>query len=131
MRFMLIAKADENSEAGGPPNPQLIAAIGKLADEMTRAGVLVGTGGLGPSSKGARVRLSGGKLTVIDGPFTEAKELIGGYAIVEVSSKDEAIELAKRFLQIHAEILGPSYETESEIRQFFEAPDFDHGAKKP
>jgi hypothetical protein len=76
-------------------------------------------GGLAPSSIGARVRLSGGKVTVTDGPFTEAKEIIGGFAIVDVKSKQEAIELAKRFYQIHAEILGPSYEATGEVRQMF------------
>jgi hypothetical protein len=89
---------------------------------MTSKGILVETGGLMPSSTGARLRLSGGKVTVTDGPFAEAKELIGGYAIVQVNSRDEAIQLAKRFLQIHADTLGPSYEAVSDVRQMFEAP---------
>lgn len=124
MRFMLIAKADQDSEAGVPPSPELMAAIGKLGEEMTRSGVLIETGGLLPSAMGARLRLSGGKVTVTDGPFSEAKEVLGGYAIVEVQSKEEAIEVAKRFLEVHAEVLGPSYETESEVRQFFEPAAF-------
>ena len=119
MRFMLIVKATPKSEAGAPPDPKLMAAIGKLTEEMAKAGVLAGTGGLLPSSAGARVRLSGGKITVTDGPFAEIKELIGGYAIVDVKSKQEAIEMAKRFLQVHADILGPEYEADSEVRQMF------------
>ncbi len=120
MRFMLIANATKESEAGIPPRPELMAAIGKLSEEMGKAGVLVGMGGLLPSSTGARVRLSGGKVTVTDGPFSEAKEVIGGYAIVQVSSKKEAIELARRFWQAHADVLGPSYEGGGEIRQMMD-----------
>jgi len=120
MRFMLMTKANQNSEAGVPPTPELIAAIGKLAQEMTQAGKLVETGGLLPSSCGARVTLSGGKMSVTDGPFAEAKELIGGFAIVNVESKQEAIDLTKRFLQIHADVLGTNYEAESEVRQMHE-----------
>jgi hypothetical protein len=117
MRFMLIAQCTKESEAGIPPKPELMAAIGKLSEEMMKAGVLVGMGGLLPTSMGARVRLAGGKVTVTDGPFAEAKELIGGYAIVQVGSKKEAIELARRFWQAHADVLGPSYEGGGEIRQ--------------
>ena len=124
MKFMLIAKADKNSEAGLPPDPKLIAAIGQLAADMAKAGVLVDTGGLLPSSAGARIRLAGGQLTVTDGPFAEAKELIAGYAIVQAKSKEEAIELAKRFWKIHADVLGPSYVGEGEIRQLFDPADF-------
>jgi hypothetical protein len=122
MRFILMAKA--GSERAVPPNPELMAAIGKLTEEMTKKGILIDTGGLQPSSKGARLRLAGGKVTVTDGPFTEAKELIGGYAIVQVKSKEEAIELARQFLEIHADILGASYEAESEIRQMYDPSDF-------
>jgi hypothetical protein len=124
MRFMLIAKATKDSEAGVRPDPRLIAAIGKLSEDMAKAGVLLDTGGLYPSAKGARIRLSGGKLTVTDGPFAEAKELIGGYAIVQTKSKAEAIELSSRFWKMHADIMGPSYEGEGEIRQLFEPTDF-------
>jgi hypothetical protein len=119
---MLTANATKDSEAGRPPDPRLMAAIGTLTEEMTKAGVLVGTGGLAPSSLGARVHLANGKVSVTDGPFAEAKEIIGGYAIVDVKSKDEAIVLAKRFWQIHAEILGPSYVGKGEIRQMFDQP---------
>jgi len=117
---MLIANATKESEAGIPPRPELMAAIGKLSEEMGKAGVLVGMGDLLPSSTSARVRLSGGKVTVTDGPFSEAKEVIGGYAIVQVSSKKEAIELARRFWQAHADVLGPSYEGGGEIRQMMD-----------
>ena len=118
-RYMLIAMA-ENSEAGCTPTPELMAAIGKLSEDMTRSGTLLEMGGLAPQSKGARLQLSGGKVTVTDGPFTEAKEVIGGYAIVQVESKAEAIELSRRFLQLHADILGPGYRAVSEVRQFFD-----------
>ena len=128
MRFILMVKADKDYEAGVAPNPELYAAIGQLTQDMMRSGVLVEVGGLLPSSKGARVRVSGGKLTVTDGPFTEAKELIGGYAIVQVNSREEAIGLSKRFMLIHAEVLGPSYEGESEVRQLADIGDFDSGA---
>lgn len=130
MRFMLTANANKNSEAGAPPDPKLMAAIGKLTEDMTKAGVLVGTGGLAPSSMGARIRLAGGKVTVTDGPFTEAKEIIGGYAIVQVKSKQEAIELAKRFWAIHAEVLGPSYVGGGEVRQMFEPTDLPCGGEQ-
>ena len=122
MRFMLIAKATKESESGAPPSPQLMAAIGALAQEMAQQGILVDQGGLYPSAAGARVRLSGGRITVTDGPFAETKELIGGYAVVDAASLDEAIELSKRFLQIHLDVLGSAYEGESEIRQMFEMP---------
>lgn len=124
MRFMTLVKADKAYEAGAPPSNELMAAIGKLSEEMMKAGVLLETGGLLPSSKGARVRVAGGKLTVTDGPFAEAKELVGGYAILQAKSKEEAIELAKRFMGVHGEVLGPSYEGECEVRQLFDPPDF-------
>jgi hypothetical protein len=123
MRFMLIAMANQDSEAGCDPKPELMAAIGKLTEDMTRAGTLLEVGGLAPTSKGARLQLSGGKVTVTDGPFSEAKEVIGGYAIVQVESKAEAIELSRRFLQVHADVLGPSYQLQSEVRQFFDPSD--------
>ena len=96
MRFMMIVKADPSYEAGGPPNPALLAAIGKLSEEMTNAGVLLQSGGLLPSSKGARVRASGGKMTVTDGPFAETKEQLGGYYLIEAKDLDEATKIAAR-----------------------------------
>ena len=130
MKFMLIAKATKDSEAGVPPDPRLMGAIAKLAEQWTKAGMLLETAGLAPSSMGARMRLAGGKVTVTDGPFAETKELIGGYAIVQVKSKEEAIELAKNFWEIHAEILGASYTAEGEVRQLFEPSDFGNTRKK-
>lgn len=117
MRFLMMVKADKDFEAGRPPNPALMAAIGGLSEEMGRAGVLLETGGLLPSSAGAKVKVAGGKLSVTDGPFTESKELVGGYAIIQAASKAEAIAHGRRFMSLHAEVLGPSYEGELEIRQ--------------
>jgi hypothetical protein len=121
MTFMLMTKP--GPEPIAPPTAELMAAIGKLTDEMRKSGVLVSTGGLYPSAKGARLRLSGGKITVTDGPFTETKEMIGGYAIVRVNSKEEALELSRRFMQIHADVLGPGYELDAEARQMYEPSD--------
>jgi hypothetical protein len=120
MRFMMMVKGDRNYEAGAPPDPELGAAIGKLSEEMMRAGVMVDMGGLLPSAMGARVHLAGGKLTVTDGPFSEAKEVVGGYAILRADSRQEAIEHGKRFMALHAGVLGSSYEGELEIRQMAE-----------
>lgn len=119
MRFMSIVKADRDYEAGRPPNPELMAAIGKLTHEMMQSGAVVEVGGLLPTSAGARVRAAGGKVTVVDGPFAEVKELIGGYAILQANSKAEAIELARQFMKVHADILGTAYEGECEIRQMY------------
>jgi hypothetical protein len=123
MRFMMMVKADNDYEAGLPPKPELLAAIGKLTDDMVKAGVVLETGGLLPSSRGARVRASGGTLSVTDGPFAETKELVGGYAIVNAKSRDEAIELGKQFMEVHVTVLGSSYDGECEIRQLFDASD--------
>jgi hypothetical protein len=120
MRFMMMVKADKNYEAGVPPSPELMAAIGKLGEEAAKAGELVEMGGLLPSAKGARVRLAGGKMVVVDGPFSEAKELIGGYAIFRLASKEQAIEKAKEFLKAHEQVLGPSYAGEIEVRELSE-----------
>ena len=120
MRFMMIVKADKNYEAGAPPKPELMAAIGKLSEEMIKAGVLLDMGGLLPSSKGARINVKLGKLTVTDGPFSEAKELIGGYAILQAGSKAEAIEHGRRFMSVHRDTLGPEYVGELEIRQLMD-----------
>jgi hypothetical protein len=130
MRFMMMVKATKDYEAGAPPSPKLMEAIGKLADEDRKAGTLLETGGLLPSSTGARVRVSGGKLTVMDGPFPETKELIGGYAILQAQSRTEAIELGKKFMRLHAEVLGSSYEGELEIRQLADLTDMTK-ARKP
>jgi hypothetical protein len=114
MRFISIYRAKENNE---PPTPQRMAEMGKLIDEMTKAGTLLATEGCLPSSKGARVRRTGEKLTVTDGPFTEAKELVGGFALLQAKSKAEAIELTKHFLKVAGE-------GECELRQLYEPTDF-------
>jgi hypothetical protein len=128
MRYMMIVKANKDSEAGVPPNPELMAAIAKLAAEASQRGVMVDAGGLLPSSQGARVRVSGGKTSVIDGPFAETKELVGGYAIFDLKSKAEAVQMGTRFMQVHSDTLGPSYEGELEIRPLVSAPP--NGAKR-
>jgi hypothetical protein len=124
MRFMMIMKADNQFESGQPPDPRLMAAVDQLTQEMTKAGVVLFTGGLAPSSQGVRLVASGGKLGVVDGPFAETKELIAGFAIVQARSKEEAIEWGTRFMRMHQEILGPSWEGISEIRQVFGREDF-------
>ncbi|HKA32024.1 MAG TPA: YciI family protein [Candidatus Binatia bacterium] len=118
MRFMVLVKASKDSEAGVMPSRELLTAMGKFNEELAKAGVLVAGEGLHPSSKGARVRFSGSKRTVIDGPFAETKELIAGFWIWQVKSRDEAIEWVKRCPNPHNE------ECEVEIRQIFEAEDF-------
>jgi len=115
MRFMMMVKSTENQ---GPPPKELMDAMVKLTEEATKSGEMIGGGGLAPSAMGARVRLSGGKLTVTDGPFTEAKEVFGGYAVMELKSKEEAIERSKKFMELH-EKHWPGWEGESEIRQLF------------
>jgi hypothetical protein len=120
MRFMMIVKADPGYETGRPPDPALIAAIGKLSEDMTKRGVLLQSGGLLPSSKGARVKVSEGKMSVTDGPFAETKELIGGFAILDAASKEEAIRLGTEFMQLHVDVLGQSYEGTLEIRPMFD-----------
>src|SRR5882757_8731675 len=96
MRFMMIVKASKDSEAGVMPGQELLSAMGKYNEELMKAGVLLDVAGLQASSKGARIQFSGGKRTVVDGPFTEAKELIAGYWIIQVKSREQAIEWAKR-----------------------------------
>jgi hypothetical protein len=120
MKYMMMVKADKSYENGAPPDPRLMMAIGKHSEEMIKAGVLLETGGLLPSSQGAKIRATRGKLTVSDGPFAESKELIGGYAILKANSKEEAIKLGSDFMKLHVEVLGPAYEGELEIRQMFD-----------
>jgi hypothetical protein len=114
---MLIRKADKETEAGILPSAEFMAAMMKYNEELAKAGVLLQGEGLRASSKGARVKFSGGKPTVTDGPFTETKELIAGFTMIQVNSKEEAIEWARRWPRIDAE-------AEIEIRQLFEAEDF-------
>ncbi|MGZ5136902.1 MAG: YciI family protein [Burkholderiales bacterium] len=119
MRFMVMVKANKNSEAGVMPDEKLLSEMGKFNEELLKAGVLLAGEGLQPSSKGARVRFSGTKRTVIDGPFAETKELVAGYWMWQVKSKEEAIEWVKRCPNPF-----PGADSEIEIRQVFEAEDF-------
>ena len=115
MRFMMLVKASQDSEAGVLPSRELVAEMGKYNEELVKAGVLLTADGLQASSKGARIKFSKGQRTVTDGPFTEAKELIAGFWLIQVGSKEEAIEWASRI---------PLEDGEVEIRQVFEASDF-------
>jgi hypothetical protein len=115
MRYLCLYKP--NKPEGTPPTQQEMATMGKLIEDMTKAGVLLATEGCQPSSKGARVRLANGKFAVIDGPFTEAKELVGGFALIQAKSKEEAIEWTKRFLEVAGD-------GETEIRLLHEMSDF-------
>jgi len=117
MRVMVIVKASKTSEAGGLPDTRILTEMGKFNEQLVKAGIMLAADGLQPTSKGKRVRFSGDKRTVIDGPFTETKELIAGYWIWQVRSMDEAVEWLKRCPNPHAE------ETEVEIRPVFEADD--------
>jgi hypothetical protein len=120
MRFMMIVKSAEKS--GFPPKA-LMDEIQKMSDEAVKSGSMLGNGGLGPTALGARVRLSGGQVTVTDGPFTEAKEVIGGYAQFELKSKQAAIDGAVRFMELHKKY-WPGWEGETEVRQMFGPEDF-------
>src|SRR5436309_4611322 len=118
MRFMILLKADKNTEAGVMPDKKLLTEMGKFNEELVKAGVMLAGEGLHPSSKGARVKFSGTKRTVVDGPFAEAKELVAGFWLWQCRSKDEAIEWVKRCPN------PTGAESEIEIRQVFEADDF-------
>ncbi len=121
MRFMMIVKANKDSEAGVMPTDELISVMTKYNEELAKAGVLLDLAGLHPSSKGARIKFSGGKKTVIDGPFAETKELIAGYWLIQVKSREEAMEWARRVPAPH----GEDQEGEVELRQVFELDDFE------
>jgi hypothetical protein len=118
MRFMVIVKASKDSEAGIMPSEELLGAMAKFNEEMVKAGIMLDGNGLQPSSKGARIRIEGSKRTVIDGPFAETKELVAGYWIIQVKSKEEAIQWMKRVPNPHND------GGEIEIRQIFELEDF-------
>jgi hypothetical protein len=117
MKFLSMVRINENS--GAVITDKLMNDMGKLMEELTREGKLLNTAGLRPTSEGVRVRLRGGKVSAMDGPFTETKEVIGGYAMLEVGSKAEAIEIAERFLLVH----GSEWNIECEVRQL-DGPDF-------
>ena len=120
MRFMIIVKANKDSEAGKLPEEELVAAMASYHEELAKAGALLDASGLQPTSKGVRIRFSGGRRTVIDGPFTESKELIAGYTLIQVKSREEAMEWARRF----PSPMGENEEGEIEIRQLYELEDF-------
>ncbi len=122
MRFMMIVKADQRTEAGVLPTAQDLETMGRYNEQLIKAGILVDAAGLQPTSKGARVRYENGKVTVTDGPFVETKELIAGYWVINVASRAEAIEWAKRIPFSH--IPGEGRVPEVEIRQLFEESDF-------
>jgi hypothetical protein len=120
MKFMMIVKHAENQ--GFPPK-ELMDAINKLSEEETKAGTMIGAGGLAPTSKGARVKLSDGKIAVTDGPYAESKEVIGGYAQFELKSKDEAVKAAVQFMELHKKF-WPGWNGETEVRQMMGPEDF-------
>lgn len=119
MRFMMIVKATQDTEAGKMPEEKLIAVMAAYHEELVKAGVLLDASGLQPSSKGWRIKYAAGKRTVIDGPFTEAKELIAGYTIIQAKSREEALEWSKRF----PNPVGEGADAEIEVRQLFELDD--------
>ena len=130
MRFMMIHKADANTESMGPPPPELMAALGQLIGEFMAAGKLVSSEGLMPSAMGARVDVGGGKTIVRDGPFAEAKELVAGYTLIQARSREEALEWSRRF----PAPMGEGVACEIEVRPLYELEDFDelgvHGADR-
>lgn len=113
MRYMMLLRLDPAKAPAGGPSEELMTEMGKLLEEMTKAGVMLDTGGLRPAESGAVIRQVGGKQTVVDGPFAEAKEVIGGYAMVQAKSLEEATQWASRFLAVH----GDEWEIEAEVRQ--------------
>ncbi len=120
MRFMMIVKASQDSEAGKMPGEELLSAMAKYNEELVKSGVLLDASGLQPSSKGFRIKYSPGKRTIIDGPFAETKELIAGYWVIQVKSREEALEWARRA----PAPMGPDADGEIEVREFFELEDF-------
>jgi len=129
MRFMMLVKHPEKPVPGGQPfaPPQkLVEEINKLSEKALQSGALIANGGLAPTAAGSRVRLSGGKVTVLDGPFTEVKEVVGGFAIIEYSSREEAVEGARQFMELHRQY-WPGWEGETEVRQIFGPEDLAPG----
>lgn len=122
MRYMMIVSGTENLAASGPPPAALVEAIEKLTEEAVRKGTMVSFGGLKPTSSGARVRIANGKIITTDGPFTESKEVIGGFSIFNVASKEEALEEVRKFLELHR-VHWPKWEGEIEIREMYEEED--------
>ena len=122
MRYMIIVKGSENLAVSGPPPAALGPAIEKLAEEMTRKGTLVSFGGFHPTASGARMRLTNGEIVTTDGPFIESKEVIGGFSIINVASKAEALQQARTFMELHR-VHWPTWQGEIEIRLMYEEQD--------
>jgi hypothetical protein len=122
MRYMIIVTGSENLAASGPPPAALIEAIDRLSEEATKKGTLVSFGGLQPTSSGARMRVTNGKIITTDGPFTESKEVIGGFSIINVASKEAALEETRNFMELHR-VHWPKWEGEVEIRLMYEEED--------
>lgn len=122
MRYMFIVKGSESFAESGPPPAALFEAVGRLSEEAAREGKMVSFGGLKPTSSGARMRLVNGEIVTTDGPFTESKEVIGGFTILEVASREEALQEARRFMELHR-VHWPSWQGETEIRQMYEEGD--------
>ena len=122
MRYMMIVSGSENLAASGPPPAALIEAVERLGEEAAKKGSMVSFGGLKPTSSGARMRITNGKVITTDGPFTESKEVIGGFSILNVASKEEALEEARRFTELHR-VHWPKWEGEIEIREMYEEAD--------
>lgn len=126
MKFMMLVRHPENS---GMPPQELMEAIGKLSEDAAKAGTMIASGGLAPTAQSTKVRVSGGEIQVIDGPFTESKEVIGGYAQFELPSKEAALKGAVEFMELHRKF-WPGWEGETEIRQMFGPEDFDAQMKQ-
>jgi hypothetical protein len=122
MRYMMIVTGSENFAASGPPPVALFEAIDRLGEEAAKKGTMVSFGGLQPTSSGARIRLTNGKLITIDGPFAESKEVIGGFSIINVASKEEAVEEGRKFMELHR-VHWPDWQGELEIRLMYEQED--------
>jgi hypothetical protein len=122
MRYMIIVKGPESFAVSGPPPAALFEAIERLSEEATREGTLVSFGGLHPTSSGVRIRSANGKLTTTDGPFSESKEVIGGFSIINVASREEALEEARQFMELHR-VHWPAWEGEIEMRLMYEQED--------
>ena len=122
MRYMMIVSGSENFAASGPPPAALIEAIERLGEEAAKKGTMVSFGGLKPTSSGARMRITNGKIITTDGPFTESKEVIGGFSIFNVASKEEALDEARKLMELHR-VHWPNWEGETEIRLMYEEDD--------
>ena len=122
MKFLMTVHADAHTKDGQPPNPKLLAALGELGAKMMKAGKMITTGGLGYNLPGTRVTANNGKIEFTDGPFTETKELLAGFALFELASREEAREVSRQFMQVHIDVLGPSFHGTMEFHEYFGPP---------